>query len=115
MKRASRRPIPTPLSADAKTGWVATNLVCYLLFSVPTFFQKPEIPAELGQLVVKSNPAGAVIRIDNSIMKQKTDASFLVSPGRHLVSVSGNPNCAGIYVRVNSGEVKELNCPGAWK
>jgi hypothetical protein len=69
----------------------------------------------LAKLIVKSNPAGASITINEKPTGQFTDAMFVVAPGTYNVSVSVKANCGGNSVTLSSGETKTLTCSdGKW-
>lgn len=88
-------------------------LRCFLLFPLALLSQMPPQPAKL---VIKSNPSGARITINGRSMTQRTDVTFLVSPGTYGVAASGdsgNPNCAERKVQVWSGQTATLTCDKA--
>ncbi len=66
----------------------------------------------LAKLIVKSNPKGARITVNDRPMGEVTDAVFVVAPGNYKVSVSGSANCDDNLVTLQSGETKTLLCSG---
>ncbi len=88
-------------------------LRCVLLLPLALSSQMPPKPA---RLMIQSNPSGARITINGQSMSQRTDVTFLVSPGTYGVAVSGNdgnPNCAERKVQVWSGQTATLTCANA--
>jgi hypothetical protein len=73
-----------------------------------------QLPQQPARLVIKSNPEGATITIDGKTMSQKTNATFVVSPGTHYVSINsagGNPTCPKRDYVVEPGQTLEVHCP----
>lgn len=83
-----------------------------LLASQGSFSQMPSQP---GTLEIKSEPSGASVTINGTLMGTSTNATLVVSPGTYTVSVGAkgtNPYCASQSVTVHSNETKILVCSG---
>jgi hypothetical protein len=80
---------------------------------------RPQMPPPPARLVISSQPVGATITINGTRMSQKTDATFIVSPGSYTVSVASTDlkaNCGDIRVSVAAGETHSMSCIGSvWK
>lgn len=66
-----------------------------------------------GRLVIKSDPPGARILINDRQMQQGTDFTYVVGPGAYKVSVTGGPgnlNCAQKSVQITSGSTVTVTC-----
>lgn len=77
----------------------------------------PQMPPQPGKLVIKSEPTGARITINGNIQPQRTNSTFLVSPGSYQVSVGvkgEKTSCSVILLKVSPGETVERVCPGNW-
>jgi len=72
-----------------------------------------------GKLEIKSVPDGANISVNGRRLEQKTDATFVVSPGNYRITVTGGPgslNCGERSVSVYSGNVTTVTCTkDGWK
>lgn len=91
----------------------AILLCCLLLFPAPLSSQRPEAP---GRLTVTSTPKGASITIDDQDTNQKTDFTFVVSPGDHSVKLTSAdlPDCKKPKkVTVSPGSTTSVNCTAA--
>ena len=68
------------------------------------------------KLIVRSNPTGADIVINDQPTQQKTDAEFVVAAGDYTVklytSEPRSPNCDGKKVTLAAGETKTISCSG---
>lgn len=76
----------------------------------------PQMLPPTGKLVINSDPTGATVTINNQAMAQRTNATFVVSPGVFKVSVSGGSgklSCPAITLKVSPGQTIERTCPGA--
>jgi hypothetical protein len=82
---------------------------CAFLFSNPSPMQ---MPAPLGRLHITSNPAGAIISINNVKRKEVTPVLLAVVPSAYTVTIGTCPN-QPITVTVASGETKEVACSDA--
>jgi len=87
------------------------KIVCGVLMFAPLLSpQRPQMP---GRLSVTSDPPGAAITIDKQRMNQSTDYTFVISPGRHAVTVVAPalPKCATpLAVTVRSNAVALIHC-----
>ncbi len=87
-------------------------LCCLFLFPGLLRSQMPQRP---GRLNVTSAPPGATVTIDNRQMSRPTPFTFVLSPGRHSVSVRGKDEagkevyCAA-SLDVSSGTTKRVHC-----
>lgn len=89
-------------------------VVCWALLFPPV--SSLQAPAQAGRLRISSTPPGANITIDGQSMSQRTDSTFVVSPGKHKVSLTGGPgnlSCQDKDVDVPSGQQVEIHCSGA--
>jgi PEGA domain len=88
-----------------------------LLFFPATLL--PQMPPQPGRLVISSDPAGAMVTINGRQMGQRTNATFVVSPGKYRVEVvgpGGNPTCRAIDLAVSAGQTVAKQCSAAgWK
>lgn len=104
------------MSAFQKPLVIEITVVFALLCSAGLSLQMPPQP---GRLVIRSEPSGAVIRIDAKEMPQRTDAVFVVSPGQYSVGVSspdGRLNCGERSVTVSSGQTLTMVCKeNSWR
>ncbi len=71
-----------------------------------------QLPPQPATLIVRSNPSGARITINDRVMDHPTDATFKVAPGTYRVSVSGNASCQERSVNLASGQRLTLVCNG---
>ena len=89
-----------------------TLIVGGLLSSQGSFSQMPSQP---GTLEIKSEPSGASVTINGTLVGTPTNATLVVSPGTYTVSVGTkgtSPYCASQSVTVQSNETKVLVCSG---
>ena len=79
---------------------------------------KPQMPPQPGKLVISSEPPGATVSINGTVMAQHTNATFLVSPGKYAVMVAsqdGRLKCTG-SLSVTSGQTASADCTAAgWR
>ncbi len=79
----------------------------------------PQMPPQPGRLTISSNPAGAIVSINGRQVAQRTNATFVVSPGNYRVSVASQDwklNCPEITVTVEGGRTAARNCTAnVWK
>jgi len=83
-----------------------------LFLGSSTWAQMPPAP---GKLQIKSQPTGAQITINGTVITQATDATLVVSPGQYSVSVGtagGSPYCAATSVTIQANDTKVLVCNG---
>jgi hypothetical protein len=77
-----------------------------------------QMPSQPGKLEVKSQPTGARVEIDGTVIPQTTDATLVILPGNYTVSVGASgsaPHCPSTAVTIRSNETKVLVCKGtAW-
>jgi PEGA domain len=91
---------------------LATKIaMCWALLSasIPPL----QSPAQPGRLVINSTPAGALITVNGKGMKERTNATYVVPPGKYTVAVSGgegNLKCAAKEVNVSAGQETKVNC-----
>ena len=74
-----------------------------------------QMPSQSGTLVIKSEPGGAVVTVNGSLLGTRTDTTLVVSPGTYQVSVGNQgatPHCAPTSVAVQSNETVVLVCSG---
>ena len=87
-------------------------LCCLFLFPGLLRSQMPQKP---GRLTVTSEPPGATVNIDNRRMSRQTPFTFVLSPGRHSVSVRGKDqagkdmNCTA-SLDIAGGAAKSVHC-----
>jgi hypothetical protein len=78
----------------------------------------PQMPPQPGRLVISSEPAGATVTINGSVVAQHTNATFLVSPGTYAIVVSsqdGGMKCTG-SLTVTAGQTASATCTAAgWR
>jgi len=90
---------------------IEASLCWALLGSHAVLPQSPNFGG--GRLVVKSDPKGARIVINDRQMPQGTDFTYVVGPGTYKVAVlggAGNLNCSQKSVQVASGATVTLTC-----
>jgi hypothetical protein len=85
-------------------------LFCPLVF--PALLHPQMAP---GRLQVSSEPPGAIVTIDNRQMPRPTDATYVVFPGNHTVSVTGKDQTGKAIkctasLNISSGVTKSVNC-----
>jgi hypothetical protein len=83
-----------------------------LLASQGSFSQMPSQP---GTLEIKSEPSGASVTVNGTLVGTPTNTTLVVSPGTYAVSVGAkgtNPYCTSQSVTVQSNETKVLVCNG---
>src|SRR5215467_13797185 len=71
------------------------------------------LPPQLGKLQITSTPQGAGITLDGQTMNQKTNATFVVQAGKHVVSVNGGPgalSCLNQTVWVSADATTPVDC-----
>src|ERR1700722_936254 len=72
-----------------------------------------QMPPQAGKLVIASDPAGAVVTINGEAVSQHTNATFVVSPGKYVVSVAspdGSMKCPEITLQVGGGQTITRSC-----
>lgn len=91
---------------------ITTSLT--LLWPHILLFQSPGRP---GRLVINSTPTeGAAITINGQTMKQLTNATFVVPPGKYKLSVKnqdGSISCQPRDFSVSAGQETIATCSGA--
>jgi hypothetical protein len=99
-----------------------TNWRLMLLLAIPLLLPvglQPQMPPQPAKLSVYSEPAGAIVTINGQQMQQRTNATFVVSPGRYQVSViNSNPrlNCPSKPVELPPGQTLVITCTATgWK
>jgi hypothetical protein len=79
----------------------------------------PQMPPQQAKLVIYSAPSGALITINNREMQQRTNATFIVSPGTYSVAVQDTDahlSCANPSVQLSSGQTLVLTCTSSgWR
>ena len=96
-----------------------------ILMLLPAFFfllptgKQPQMPPQPAKLSIFSQPAGAVVTINGRQMQQRTNATFVVSPGTYQVAVeNSNPplHCPARAVTLTAGETLAVTCTSnGWK
>jgi hypothetical protein len=71
-----------------------------------------QMPPQSAKLVISSEPAGAEVTINNDKMKQTTNATFVVSPGTYIVTVTSSDRAlvCTLKVIVSSGDTHKGTC-----
>lgn len=97
------------------TSW---KLLPYSLLLIPALLL-PQMPPQPGRLTISSDPAGAIVTINGRQVSERTNASFVVSPGNYQVSVAsqdGKLRCPEITLTVGAGRTVARNCvANTWK
>jgi hypothetical protein len=83
------------------------ELALFYLLVFPALLHPQMAP---GRLQVSSEPPGAIVTIDNRQMPRPTDATYVVFPGNHTVSVTGKAIKCTASLTISSGVTKSVNC-----
>jgi hypothetical protein len=73
------------------------------------------MPGQPGTLVIKSQPTGAQVKVNDTIVGQATDLSLVVSPGSYKVTVGTPgtvPYCPEKSFPVAAGKTVTIVCEG---
>jgi len=89
---------------------LAAALGCLFLF--PWLLRPQAAP---GRLQVTSEPPGATVTLDNKQMPRRTDSTFVVFPGNHMVAVTGKDKTGQTMrctasLNISSGVTKSVHC-----
>jgi hypothetical protein len=90
------------------------TLLCLAILLWPAALL-PQMRPQPGKLVISSNPTGATISINGSVVSQHTNANFTVSPGNYAIVVTspdGSFKCTGSRTVV-SGQTVSVTCTAA--
>lgn len=88
-------------------------LICFLLLAFVAFSQMPA-PPPVGRLYITSTPPGASITINGRPRPERTNITFVVSPGHYKIAISdgpGNLDCPAQEVAVQPGQTVTVACP----
>ncbi len=72
-----------------------------------------QAPTQSAQLIIVSKPVGADVMINRKKMNQPTNATFVVPPGKYVVSVigaGGALDCADTTVTLTPGQTLTVTC-----
>jgi hypothetical protein len=94
-------------------AWLAIELsIGWALLRPPALeLQSPGFDG--GKLEINSVPEGANISINGKTAQQRTNTTYVVSPGSYKVAVTGGPgnlNCGEKSVSVSSGSTVTVTC-----
>jgi hypothetical protein len=87
--------------------------LCWAMLCPPVL---PLQAPSLGRLVIASDPPNATITINDKVMSQPTDSTFVVGPGTYSVAVKGGPgnlSCAAKNIAISAGQSVKVTCTKA--